>query len=239
MRDGAEQPRRRPRRDRRPRARRRPRQWRPRTPRRLLHGVDGDGRDPGLRLRHPLRPRPLPPGDQGRPADRTARRLAVAPQSLGVRAARGELRDRLRRHGRGRPLRRQHARASSGSRRRRSSPSPSTRRSSAGAAAGEHASPVERARGRPDPPRGVQPRRLYRRARRPDPGGDDHPRPLSGRLDSGRTGTAAPPGILLHLGVAAGHRPPPLPAVRHGAATCRTRSPSSSTTPTRRSRSRS
>ena len=74
-----------------------------------------------------------------------------------------------------------------------------------------------------------------RRARRADPGGDDHPRPLSGRLDAGRPGAAAAPGIFLHLGLAAGPPPPPPPAVRHDRATSPTRSRSSSTTPIRRS----
>ena len=85
------------RRDRGARARRRPRQWRPRPSRRLLHGKHGDGRHPRLRLWHPLCPRPLPPGDPGRQADRAARGLAIGRQPLGVRAARGGLRDRLRR----------------------------------------------------------------------------------------------------------------------------------------------
>ena len=238
MRDGADQPRRRPRRHRRARARRRPRQWRPRPARRLLHGVDGDRRDPGLWLRHPLRPRPLPPGDQGRPAGRAARGLAVAPQSLGIRAARSELRHRLRRHRRGRAVSSTTRPASSGSRRRR-------------ILAVAFDTPMVGWRGRR-----VNTLRLWS-AQAVDPirleafNRGDYTGALAdltraetitrvlypADFDSGRTGTAAAPGVLLHLGLAAGHRPPPLPAVRQGAATCRRRSPSSSTTPIRRSRS--
>ena len=43
---------------------------------------------PGLRLRHPLRPRLLPPGNRRRRAGGTARKLAGPRQSVGVRAAR-------------------------------------------------------------------------------------------------------------------------------------------------------
>ena len=43
---------------------------------------------PAYRLRHPLRARPVPPGDRRRLAGRTAGGLAGARQSLGVRAAR-------------------------------------------------------------------------------------------------------------------------------------------------------
>ena len=43
----------------------------------------------------------------------------------------------------------------------------------------QHAAPVVGARGRSDPARRLQPRRPCRRARRPDPGRGDHPRPLS------------------------------------------------------------
>ena len=60
--------------------------------------------------------------------------LAVLRQPVGVRAARGHLRHRLRRHGRGGRRRGRHRRAMSGTRPRRSMPSPTTRRSSAGAA---------------------------------------------------------------------------------------------------------
>ena len=97
---GAEAPRRRLRRDRRARGRRGARQRRPRPARGLLHGEHGDGRRARLRLRHPLPPRPLPPGDPRRLAGRAARDLARARQPLGVRPPRGGLRHRLRRPGR-------------------------------------------------------------------------------------------------------------------------------------------
>ena len=54
--------------------------------------------DPGPRLRHPLRPRHLPPGAAGRLAARIARGLALLRQSVGVRASGGRVHDRLRRH---------------------------------------------------------------------------------------------------------------------------------------------
>ena len=54
----------------------------------------------GLRLRHPLRARPVPAGDPRRLAGRAAGGLAGVRQSVGVRAARGRLRGRLRRRGR-------------------------------------------------------------------------------------------------------------------------------------------
>ena len=76
------------------------RQWRPRPSRRLFHGVDGDGRYPGLWLRHPLCPRPLPPADGRWLAGGTAGNLACPRQSLGIRAPRKLLRNRLRRLGR-------------------------------------------------------------------------------------------------------------------------------------------
>ena len=48
------------------RARCRARQWRPRPARRLPDGKHGEPRGAGLRLRHPLRPRAVPPGDPRR-----------------------------------------------------------------------------------------------------------------------------------------------------------------------------
>ena len=82
------------------RARRGARQWRPRAARRLLHGEHGDARHPRLRLRHPLRPRPVPPGHQERRAAGISGGLAVLRQSLGVRAPGDHPRHRLRRLGR-------------------------------------------------------------------------------------------------------------------------------------------
>ncbi len=132
-RDGAARPRRRSRPAAQARARRGARQRRPRPARRVLHGEHGDARHPGARLRHPLRPRHLPPGAEGRLADRTARGLAVVGQSVGVRAARGHLHDRLRRHRRRRAERRRSDALRLGSGGDASTRSPTTRRSPAGA----------------------------------------------------------------------------------------------------------
>jgi starch phosphorylase len=115
------------------RARRRARQRRPRPPRRLLHGEHGDAGYPGLRLRHPLRSRPVPPAhrDGGRSSSRG---LAVLRQSPGSSSARRSPTIGFGGHvdvGRGWP---DGAPRRSGSRPRRCSPSPTTRRSSAGAA---------------------------------------------------------------------------------------------------------
>ena len=172
-------------------------------------------RHPRLWLRHPLRPRPVPPGDRRRLAGRAARELAGARQPLGVRAARGRLRDRLRRHastvehvGDGAAAARLAAAA---------------RRSLAVA----YDTPIVGWRGKrvntlrlwTRARRSIRSsstpstRRPYRRARRAQPGREHHPRALSRRFDAGRAGTAAAPGVFLHLGLAAGHRPPPPPAV--------------------------
>ena len=85
---GAARSRRRPRPAARARAGRRARQRRPRPARRLLHGKHGDARHSRPRLRHPLRPRHLPPGDPRRLAGRTARGLAVRPAIRGSSSGR-------------------------------------------------------------------------------------------------------------------------------------------------------
>ena len=70
------------------RARRRARQWRSRPARRMPDGKHGEPWDPGLRLRHPLRPRAVPPGDP--------RRLAagISPRTGCPSATRGSSRGR-------------------------------------------------------------------------------------------------------------------------------------------------
>ena len=126
-------------------------------------------RHPGARLRHPLRPRHLPPGAQGRLAARAARGLAVLRQSVGVRAAGGRLHGRLRRH-----RRRRRARADGTTRY-----GLATRPRRVNAVA--YDTPIVGWRGRhvntlrlwsaraadPLSPRGLQPRRPRRRAGRP------------------------------------------------------------------------
>ena len=128
------------------------------------------------------------------------------------------------------------ASATSGSRPSTCSPSPTTRRWSAGRARGS----TRCACGRRAP---IDPIRLdafnrgdhiggLRRRARAD---EHHPRALPRRLDAGRPGAAAAAGVLLRLGLAAGHRAPAPAAVRRPAQPARARSRSSSTTPTRRS----
>ena len=84
----ARRPRRRSRPDAPRRARCGARQWRPRPARGLPDGEHGEPRDAGLRLRHPLRPRPVPPGDP--------RRLAagISPRTGCPSAIRGSSRGR-------------------------------------------------------------------------------------------------------------------------------------------------
>ena len=65
---------------------RRPRQRRPRAAGGVLPRFAGDARLPGLRLRHPLRLRHLPPAHRQRRPDRDARRLAPLRQPVGDRA---------------------------------------------------------------------------------------------------------------------------------------------------------
>ena len=121
-----------------------------------------------LRLRHPLRPRPVPPGDRrrlaGRACPRTGCRSAIPGSSSGRRSRYAigfggtvETRDR-----RGRQRR-----ATSGTRPRRSTRSPTTRRSPAGAARHVNTLRLWSARAA-DPLRldALQPRRPRRRARR-------------------------------------------------------------------------
>ena len=124
-----------PRPDPRHRARCRARQWRPRPARRLLHGEHGEPRAAGLRLRHPLRLRPVPPGRSrtagSRSCPRTGWPTATRGSSSGRRssirsasAARVELQAEGARH-----------QARSGTTPRPCRRSPSIRRSSAGAGA--------------------------------------------------------------------------------------------------------
>ena len=116
------------------RIRRRARQRRPRPPRRLLHGQHGDAVDRRVRLRHPLRQRPVPPDHPQRLAAGDSRGLAHARQSVGIRAPGGQLRDRLRRLGGGGRRRRGIRPPRLASRRDGRGGRPTTRRSSVGAA---------------------------------------------------------------------------------------------------------
>ncbi len=236
---GAARSRRRPRSPAQARARRRARQRRPRPARRLLHGEHGDARHPRARLRHPLRPRHLPPGDQGRLAARAAGGLAVRRQSVGVRAAGGHVHRRLRRPRRDRRERGRHVALGVGAGRERERGGVRHADHRLARQARQHAAAVVGARDGPDPPRRLQPRRPRRRARRPRARRVDLARALSERRHRGRAGAAAAPGILLRLGVAAGPR---CAATRRSTASSR-RSPttwrSSSTTRIRRSPSRS
>ena len=81
----------------------------------------------------------------------------------------------------------------------------------------EHAQAVDGARRRPDPPRRLQQRRLWRGPGREQQGGDHHPRALPRRLNTRRPGAAPAPGVFLHLRLAAGHHPPPHAAIWRGA----------------------
>ena len=90
------------------------RQRRPGPPCRVLSREHVVARHRRARLRHPLRPRHLPPGAAGRLAARTARGVAVVRQPVGVRAAGGHLLGRLRRHRGGTDRIGRHRRASRG-----------------------------------------------------------------------------------------------------------------------------
>ena len=138
---------------------------------------------------------------------RTGSTSAIRGSSSGAEAT---YRGRLRRHGRNPAQERTTRRAMSGSRPKRSSPSPTTRRSSAGAGKRVNTLRLWSARAdRSDPARRIQPRRPHRRARRAHRAERHLARALSRRCDAGRPGAAAAPGVLLHLGLAAGHRPAP------------------------------
>ena len=82
--------------------------------------------------------------------------------------------------------------------------------------------------------RRVQRRRLLRRGPREGRGRDPHPRPLPRRLHPRRRGAAVRPGVLPRLLLARRHRPPVPAAEGTTGRPSPTRSPSSSTTPTRR-----
>ena len=84
------------------------RQWRVGPARGLLHGQHVGTRHSGLRLRHPLRVRAVRAAPGRRSAAGTARGLARARQSVGIRARQFRLHDRLRRHGRIYRRRRRH-----------------------------------------------------------------------------------------------------------------------------------
>ena len=153
-------------------------------------------RHPRPRLRHPLRPRHLPPGAEGRLAARAARGLAVVGQPVGVRAAGGHLHDRLRRH------RRQPSRARTATTRSVWEPGGERQRGGLRHAdrrlarpARQHAAAVVGAGVGPAAARGLQPRRSRRRARRPRAARSDLARALPQRRDAGRARAAAAAGV--------------------------------------------
>ena len=82
--------------------------------------------------------------------------------------------------------------------------------------------------------RRVQRRRFLRRGVGPGPRGDGQPRPVPGRLDAPRPVAAVRPGVLPRRLLPGRHRRPVPPPRERLAGARRTRSPSSSTTPTRR-----
>ena len=82
--------------------------------------------------------------------------------------------------------------------------------------------------------RRVQRRRLLRGRVRQGAGRVGHPRALPGRLDAPRPVAAVPPGVLPRPLLAGRHRRPLPPPRATTGPRCRTRSPSSSTTRTRR-----
>ena len=193
-------------------------QWRSRPSRCLFHGVDGDRRRARAWLRHSLRKRHVPPGDLRRLAGRASRKLARPRQSVGVRAPRALLRGRLRRpcrirHLQGRPSRAaclEAGRAHPGGRLRHAGGRLARQPR-------EHAAAVVVDGDRSDPARRLQRRRPHRRAARQQQGGSAVARPLSGRLQPGRTGTAAAAGVFLLDGLAAGHRAAALQPVQRSA----------------------
>ena len=181
------------------RVRRGARQRRPRPPRRLLHGQHGDAVDRRLRLRHPLRQRPVPPDHPRRLAAGDARGLARPRQPVGVRAPGSQLRGRLRRLGGGgagrrgeRPPRLAPERDHRGDRLRHAD-----RRLAR--APRQHAAAVVGARRRPAEARRLQRRRLPRRRIRPRARRGDLQGALSQRRHPGRPGAAAAAGVFLRL----------------------------------------
>src|SRR5271167_3519559 len=176
---------------------RRARQWRPGPPGGLFHGQHGDPVDRRARLRHPLRQRAVPADHSQRLAAGGAGGLAPARKSLGVRAARNYLYDRVRRLGRGDPGRgRLHASclASRGNHRSRR-----LRHAGGGMGRGtcQYASSLVGSRGRSDKTRRVQRRRLHGRAIGFGAGRSDLQGTLSERCDTGGAGASAPAGIFL------------------------------------------
>ena len=152
--------------------------------------------DRRLRLRHPLRARPVPPGDQGRlaagvPGDwlrfgnpwEFERPEVAYPIGFGGTVERGRRRGRR-------------ARGMSGTRPRRCRGVAYDTPVSAGAAhARQHAAPVVRPRRRSAAARRLQPRRPCRRAGGPGARRGHLPRALSRRRHAGRPGTAAAAGV--------------------------------------------
>ncbi len=205
------------------RAGRRARQRRPGTARRLLHGQHGDAQDRRARLRHPLRQRPVPPDHPRRLAAGDAGGLARQRQSVGIRAARVQLRDRLRRLGRN-DARRGRAYAphlASGGDGRSGRLRHADRRLARQAC--EHAAPVVGPRPRPVQARRVQRGRLCRRAVRHGARRGDLEGALSERRHPGRPGAAPQAGVLLRLRVAARPHSPPYQAAPGRAHARRTR----------------
>ena len=191
-------------------ARRSARQWRPRTPRGLLHGKHGDAGGRRAWLRHPLRPRPVPAG-----ASRTAGSTNI-PRTGWPSAIRGSS------HARKSPMPsdlaapwRRYTTArwrKSGARPRLSRPSPTTRRYPAGAANTVNTLRLWRSHARPIRLRlDVFNAGDYVAAQTDQVRAEvDLQGALSERLDPGRPGASAAPGIFLRLGLAAGPHPPSL-----------------------------
>ncbi len=188
------------------RARCRARQRRPGSSCRVLHGEHGHARHPRAWLWHSLRSWHLPAGPDGRVAERAARRVACVRQSLGVRAAGGDVLGRIWRTGRGsREWRRRDARGVAARRDRQRG---GVRHADPGLArrARQYAAAVVGARGRPAVARRFQSRRSRRRAGRARAARGDFARALSERRNGGGRGLAPAPGILLRVGVVAGPR---------------------------------
>ncbi len=190
------------------------RQRRPRPPRGVLHGKHGHAGDTGPRLRHPLRPRHLPAGVEGRLAARAARGLAVRRQPVGVRAARGHLHDRLRRQDRQHRERGRRDALRLGARGERQCDGLRHAARRLARAPRQYAAALVGAGDGPAAARGLQPRRSRRRAGRPRAAGGDLAGALPERRNGRRPRVAAAAGVLFRLGVAAGSAPPAQGAAR-------------------------
>ncbi len=196
------------------RARRRARQRRPGPARGVLHGEHGDAGDPRPRLRHPLRPRNLPAGVEGRLAARAPRGLAVVRQPVGVRAAGGHLHGELRRHRRHPAGRGRRDALGVGAGRERQCGGVRHPAHRLARTARQYAAAVVGARDGPVAAGRLQSRRPRRGARRPRPAGSDLAGALPQRRNGGRPRAAPAAGVLLRVRVAAGPAAPAQGAAR-------------------------